>query len=784
MLELCTPYIVFRSAGNCVLYYSLVELAKQHILKMATSAEATELDKIRAELICSICLGLLDEPKKMDCDHSFCQNCLETYIHHQCSPTPPSPTEPPQEPQARVIVCACCQQETKLPDNGVEGLKTNFKLKNLVEILGAQEREKTVAALGKGHQKTHQSVPNCEQHSEKSVFFCHDCCVLFCRYCIPSHKEHKWDNYDTVLTQYKEDLRSAIQPAYEAAQSAFKAMQELENDKDAVTQNHDTVKGKVREYFSELVAKVQQREETILKMTDRYTEAKMENLHKLCDQLQKGHEMLLQNLQKIETLMQEDSTELLTGKDRIKTKMMTHRNTINRALPKSEDVDTFIELKVDSEIPVDTLGRLVFCQRNPRSGLVSTVQDFVLSTDMDHIHLDLARPLDNAIPIPDYIQFRYAQPPQTDEEDAYVDISATMPLNRSAQPLPAIPFGEQSASYSTEVAYAEVRDPATKHITPHKVECAEEDPYAAIEELHIHIPNRSTPKATPVVMQPLEVIDLRNANVQVSGITCTSAFSNVIVTDTNNCCLRILYKGQIVETIGQPDIKFCKPVAIATNSTNDMFVLDQDSKTIFKLRLDGRLLYSFPTKPRKGPEKPWDIAISPDDTIYISDWSRRRVYVYSGENGKKIRSIKGCYERGTKDEFLNFSRPAGIAFDRGGLLMIADRGERCVWCINTDGDEFIKKIGMHHLQNPYGIAVAQNGKIIVTESESNCVFVFSEDGKLLNCFGGTGAEHGQLCSPHHVFVGENKNIYIADTHNQRVQIFTLSEDNAIYQNVV
>ena len=741
----------------------------EHILKMATSAEATDLDKVRAELICSICLDLLNEPKKLDCDHSFCRNCLETYIQEKFSPTPPSPTEPPQEPQDRVLACACCQQGTKLPDNGVEGLKTNFKLKSLVEILGAQEREKTVEALGKGHQRTGQSVPNCEEHGEKSVFCCHDCCKLFCRYCIPSHREHKWDNYDIVLSQYKEDLRPAIQPAYEAAQSAFSAMQELENDKDAVTQNQDAVKGKVREYFSELVAKVQQREEAILKMTDRYTEAKLENLHKLYDQLEKGHASLLQNLQKIETLMQEDSTELLTGKDRIKTKMVTHRNTINRALPKSEDVDTFIELKVDSEIPVDTLGRLVFCQRNPRSGIVSTVRDFSMSTDMDHIHLDLARPLDDAISIPDYVQFRYAQPPQTDEEDAYVDVSATMPLNRRAEPLPAIPPGEETAS--TEVAYAEVRDRA---VSLHKVECAEEDPYAAIEEL----------RAAPVVMQPLEVIDLRNANVQVSGITCTNAFSNLIVTDTNNCCLRILHEGQIIETIGQLDINFCKPVAIAINSTNDMFVLDQGSKTIFKLRLNGRLLSSFPTKPRKGPEKPWDIAISPDDTIYISDWSRRRVYVYNSETGKKIRSIKGCYKRGIKDEFVNFSRPAGITFDRGGLLMIADRGERCVWCINTDGDEFIKKVGMPHLQNPYGIAVAQDGKIVVTESESNCVTIFSEDGKLLNCFGGTGAKRGQLCGPHHVFVDENKKIFITDTHNQRVQIFTLSEDDAIYQNVV
>ncbi|CAI8028327.1 Tripartite motif-containing protein 3 [Geodia barretti] len=202
-----------------------------------------------------------------------------------------------------------------------------------------------------------------------------------------------------------------------------------------------------------------------------------------------------------------------------------------------------------------------------------------------------------------------------------------------------------------------------------------------------------------------------------------------------------------------------------------------------KFRLNGDCLFSFPTKPRKTPEKPWDIAVSPNDnTIYISDWSRRRVYVYNGQNGKKIRSIKGCYRRGKKDEFVEFSRPAGITFDLGGRLMIADRGERCVWCINTEGDELIKTIGDGHIQDPYGIAVAKDGKIVVSESESDCVSVFGDDGELLHYFGGTGTGEGQLCRPHHVFIDSNMKIYVADTQNKRVQIFSLPE--GLYQNLM
>ena len=116
--------------------------------------------------------------------------------------------------------------------------------------------------------------------------------------------------------------------------------------------------------------------------------------------------------------------------------------------------------------------------------------------------------------------------------------------------------------------------------------------------------------------------------------------------------------------------------------------------------------------------------------------------------------------------------------------MITDRGERCVWCINTEGDELIKKIGEGHLQNPYGIAVSQDGKIFVTESESNCVSVFSEDGELLHYFGGTGLREGLLCRPHHVFVDDNMKIYVADTQNKRVQIFELPEETRVCENQI
>ena len=583
------------------------------------------------------------------------------------------------------------------------------------------------------------------------------------------HSQHTWSNYESVLLQYKQEICSLIQPAYEAALR----VQELEKDKAAVAENCKSVKGSIREYFSQLAAELEKREDAIMKMADHYAEKKMEQLQNHCDQLKKDQTELLQIMQKIESQMEEDSVDLLTSKDNIKTKMVAHCNTIRAALP-AKDVDTFIELKVESRVPTDTLGHLALCHRNP----FSTIQKFVKSTDMNHFHFD--QPSEPGC----------VSPPSTSqcEKQSLRRLDPAMPTATSGHfkntPLPPVPVEQKAAKAREAVLSSNVADKCSHH-----KKSSENDPYATVSPFRTRASFRSRKQSN--LMQPLQVIDLQNINVQPSGISCTK-YGNLVVTDADGKCLHILDDGEVLRTIGPPDFMFGKPVALAIDSTSNIIVLDQETKTVYKFRLDGDLVFSFSTKPRRGPEKPWDIAISPDEgnAIYVSDWNRKRVYIYESETGNKIRSIKGFYKREKKDEFVRFSHPAGIAFDRGGRLMITDRGERCVWCINTDleGDELIMKIGEGHLQNPYSIAVSHDGKIVVTESESDCVSVFGEGGELLHYFGGPGLMEGQLCRPRHVFVDDNMDdkmkIYVADTQNKRVQIFALPKETRIYENQI
>ena len=92
--------------------------------------------KVREELICAICLDFLTEPKLLLCAHSFCQECLEGIVTMQTN----------YAMQASLVlnegdlICPSCRHVTTLPDGRVDGLKTNYNLKRLVDIVSEEEK--------------------------------------------------------------------------------------------------------------------------------------------------------------------------------------------------------------------------------------------------------------------------------------------------------------------------------------------------------------------------------------------------------------------------------------------------------------------------------------------------------------------------------------------------------------------------------------------------------------------------------------------------------------------
>ena len=74
--------------------------------------------------------------------------------------------------------------------------------------------------------------------------------------------------------------------------------------------------------------------------------------------------------------------------------------------------------------------------------------------------------------------------------------------------------------------------------------------------------------------------------------------------------------------------------------------------------------------------------------------------------------------------------------------------------------------------SPEGIAVDQAGNVYVADTINNRIQVFSNDGTFLSVFGEYGRANGTLRSPEGIAVDQAGNVYVADTGNNRIQVFS------------
>ena len=97
-------------------------------------------------------------------------------------------------------------------------------------------------------------------------------------------------------------------------------------------------------------------------------------------------------------------------------------------------------------------------------------------------------------------------------------------------------------------------------------------------------------------------------------------------------------------------------------------------------------------------------------------------------------------------------------------------------CTFTDTCKFgTQGSGNGQFNNPEGVAVDSSDNIVVADTGNNRIQVFNSTGTFQSKFGSLGGGDGQLNSPKGVAVGGSGNIVVADSDNNRVQVFTCNE---------
>ena len=127
-------------------------------------AEGVAPASIEDLLTCSLCLELFKEPKTLTCLHSYCKDCLNEMII--------------KTKKYDSIPCPLCRDETEIPESGIEGLPTNFFIKNLLEVAELKSKNESL------------TCSNCDD-GLKAIVRCVECDEFFCQECLDAHNRLK-----------------------------------------------------------------------------------------------------------------------------------------------------------------------------------------------------------------------------------------------------------------------------------------------------------------------------------------------------------------------------------------------------------------------------------------------------------------------------------------------------------------------------------------------------------------------------------------------------------------
>lgn len=216
------------------------------------------------QLMCSCCLEEFNDPKDLECGHTFCKKCLE-----HCIKSNPDDTcsFDGNEDQIPVIRCPECRAPTKKPKT-LHDLKTNFALRNVLEKV-VHERQKQ------------KSIRMCFEHTEKQNVYCVTCKRIICHSCTlldHSKPTHEWKMLDDVYEEQKKSLEDVVE---EVKRTSRKFLGFMRNKKSIEAEIHlaaDKVERDICSDFEDLSFALQTEKEKLVEEVRKIKESRIKKL--------------------------------------------------------------------------------------------------------------------------------------------------------------------------------------------------------------------------------------------------------------------------------------------------------------------------------------------------------------------------------------------------------------------------------------------------------------------------------------------------------------------------
>ena len=718
---------------------------------------AMEVKKAQNNLTCPVCYQLFKNPKYLPCHHSYCEGCLEK-----------------MRVQSK-IMCPECRQEAKVPAGGVKELPNNFFINRLVDDLilkkkvdGEQEvkcdecdngpvvsfcpdcnlffclacndhhtrsklyRGHTVVPLTElksnkdAHIQAKVKIPLCKEHDEQLKFYCETCDQLVCMYCIMrKHNGHHHDSVKQMATKHRNELKKITDP--------------VEGMINSLSEAHDNIE--------EMMKKTKRRGEEVDKKIDRYYDELLQKLMKQKDEVKQQARDAVSQKEKAMITQLEEVTSM-------QAKLMSMKE-LTDALEQSSDQEA-LSAKVQVTDRVHQLTTNAYKKVNIQP-VESAAMDFV--------------PTKDPFPVFGHL-FAYVNP-HTSEVTKYTVVGKKVQIaiiTKYRNGGPCISGGSQVSvqlkSFTSDVTGGEVRDNNDGSYMASFVaeQVGETKVFVSINGEQI----KGSPYSV-VVGRNYQAIDKASKIVNNNGSMGKPwgiAFGNNglwAVADNSNHCVYIFDdKDELVKKFGSNGSnngQFSFPRGIAFDSHNHLYVVD--NHRVQKFHTNGNYLLQFGSKGASDGQlnTPCGATVN-NNKVYIADNSNKRISVFQ-TNGKFCISFGSDQLGGPRDVTVS---------DHDNHLLVADSTNSGIYTYTLDG-RYVGKFGIPgsgrgQLSNPYSLTTDLSGFIIVAEHGNHRVSIFDKYHNCIHCFG------FKFSYPRGIAVSPNDNIFVSDTNNKRIQIFS------------
>jgi len=258
---------------------------------------------------------------------------------------------------------------------------------------------------------------------------------------------------------------------------------------------------------------------------------------------------------------------------------------------------------------------------------------------------------------------------------------------------------------------------------------------------------------------------------QPEGVACNAA-SDLIVADTGNArLLRYTFRdkavGPEVREIKVPQLPY--PMQVKLNSKDEIFVFDGKLRRIVRLTAAGKFSgYIDPPglSPAAG-QTPKRFHIDQNDNIYVLDIFSKQVIMMDSQ-GKLIKTIKFPTDDAYFSDLTVDARGHILLLDSINARVFSAAGQTATFAPLTENMKA-------YMRFPTSLTTDARGRIYLVDRNGGKIIILAQDGSYLARLSARGWKGGLLRYPAQMCLNADSEIFVADTNNNRVQIFSIIE---------